>query len=607
MSERLPPAETLSVTGGRGLARVDADAVQGAALLLDDVADQLRRASTRCLAARTALHRQQWEQDPAGGLFPAASTAHEDAVASAAAARLGDVAARLRHRASGADRCARRLRIAAGLYRAAESLAEHAAGAGLRWITLGLGAAVGALTVPLQVVAAGKRYVDRFGLPFGGPVADRLAPVVAPVVEPIVDPLVDRVRGTSAEEGTEAGLLGVQASTPPAPRAAEVIGGHDGTWANFWRVIAPQADDLVGGFASGYSLAVPWRWRDLERFRDGGPGALVDGVTRGAGGLADLVDAMLPASEVRVLALTDADLAGPPPAWADAPSGTVSEALARLGDLYPDGSGVVGRPAAGAPEGTLAVERVTHDDGTTTWTVLIPGTQDMLGTSNPFDAATDLQLMAHESADVSAAVEQALDDAGAADDEPVVLVGHSLGGIAATALAASPAFRAKHPVGGVVTAGSPTATFATPAGVPVLHLENDEELVSATDGRAAAGNPATADRVTVARRLLDSTDPVDLTASGSISLAHGIPTHLRTLEAVERSGNVPTAGVTRRLERLLGGARASTRLFAARRVGENGAGESGAGESTPVVLAPGTTSSGTTSPPPGVPTGATLH
>src|SRR5690606_14733499 len=112
-----------------------------------------------------------------------------------------------------------------------------------------------------------------------------------------------------------------------------------------------------------------------------------------------------------------------------------------------------------------------HADGTVSWTVLIPGTQEVLSTRNPFDGATDLDLMAGETADVMVAVEQALADAGASPDEPVVLVGHSLGGIAATALAASPSFRQKHRVGGVVTAGAPTATFRTPPGVPALHVE----------------------------------------------------------------------------------------------------------------------------------------
>ncbi|MGW8568239.1 hypothetical protein [Isoptericola sp. NPDC055881] len=581
MSRGLPPAETLVVTGGRGLARVDADAVQGAAALLDAAADGLRRASGRCSAARAALQRPAWVPDPAAGPFPPPPTAHEVARTTAAAARLDDATVRLHGRATGAERCARRLRFAAGLYRAAESLADRAVGTVVTVAAGAAGAWLGVKLLPLQAAAQGTAVGRRLW----GPSAPS-------------DPRRE---------------VELQAVPAPAPTLVTPTTGYDGPAANLWRVLAPSADETVAGLGAGLALTTPWTWRDLERGVREGPAAMTNGVTRGAGALSDVVAALLPASEVRVLALADADLAGPPPGWTDQPSGTVEEALARVGDLYAQGSGIVGRPAAGVPAGTLAVEQVEHADGSTSWTVLIPGTQAGLSVTHPFDAATDLQLMAHDAADVSVAVEQALDQAGATDDEPVVLVGHSLGGIAATALAASPAFRSRHPVGGVVTAGSPTGSFATPTGVPVLHLENDEELVSALDGGSAAENPQTTDRVTVGRRLLDSTDPADRTAAGAIVLAHGLPTHLRTFAAVRDSGNFPAAGVTQRLERLLGGTRAQTRLVAVRRVEA----------STATVLAPGpvpgtapgtagstrtvTVPPTTTSPPPGVPAGATLH
>jgi len=529
MTGREPPPETLAISGGRGLARVDADAVQGASALLDAAAEGLRQAAGRCTSAQGALVRWTWTPDPLAAPF-AGPDARAVAAAVALADRVSDAAAGLELRASRAARCALRLRLAAGLYRRTESLVEQAVGAFVSWNAVTVGAAVDLLV--------------------GGPAARTFVAVS---------------QGMKGLAGPATGDPPVPRSVaPPPPATHEATEPSEDVAATLWRVVAPYADEAVAGIGVGL----------------GGAG----GLTHGAGTLSDLVDALLPASEVRVLALTDADLAGPSPGWA-APSGTVAEALARTGDLYAQGSGIVGRTGVGAPEGTLAVEQVTHDDGTTSWTVLIPGTQELLSPTHPFDAATDLDLMAHETADVSAVVGQALERAGADEDEPVVLVGHSLGGIAATALAASPAFRARHPVGGVVTAGSPTATFVTPAGVPVLHLENDEELVSTVDGRSSGENPATPDRVTVGRRLLASADAADLAASGSIALAHAMPTHLRTLAAARDSGNVQVAGVTGRLERLLDGTRAQTRFFAARRTtagpdavlapGPEGAGEAG--------------------------------
>lgn len=561
MTRGLPPEETLVVVGGRGVSRVDAQAVLGAAALLEDAGERLRSAAGRCLAARGELRRAAWP-DPLAPPFSPPPDVVEAGRAEVAGAALDDAASRLRLRATAADRCARALRLAAGLYRRAESGAQRAAEGAVGLLAAATGVWFGLAAAP---VLAGARVGDRLG---GGPGAalDPDAPLPPLPVPPVP-------------------------SSPAVPTTPD-----DGALARLWRAAAPLADDAVLGLGTGLSATRPWTWQDLRRGVAEGPAAMVDPVTRGADALSDVVGVLLPDSVPQVVALTDGDLAGPPPAWAVRPAGTVEEALARTADLYPWGGGIEGRPGAGTPAGTLAVEEVTHADGTTSWTVLVPGTQALLSPTHPFDAATDLQLMAHEAADVSAAVELALDEAGAAPDEPVVLVGHSLGGIAATALAASPDFRRRHPVGGVVTAGAPTATFALPAGVPALHLENDEELVSAVDGRSAAENPATPDRVTVGRRLAGSTEPADVAAAGHVALAHLVPTHLRTLAAARGSGNVRVAGVTDRLDRLLGGTRARTRFYAVRRV------EPPRG----IVLAPGR-GPGTTTPPPGVPAGATLH
>ncbi|MEU2200458.1 hypothetical protein [Isoptericola sp. NPDC019482] len=574
MTRGLPPEETLDVAGGRAVSRVDAEAVQGAAVLLDTAAERLRQASHRCLAAAGTLRGAVWAPDPlvAPSLSPpAVPDAAEAARRAAGSARLDEASARLRARTQTAERSARRLRFAAGLYRDAETMAQRVADGAVTLLSGVAGAWLGLRVLPIVTASSGAGGLLRAWVLGGTPAPAPTAPPPGPLL-------------------------------PPVPPSAPVTTGPDGLLADAWRVLAPVSDEAVAGLAAGLSATRPLTWQDLRRAVEQGPAAL-DPVTRGAASLSDVVAGLLPGAVPQVEALADDDLAGPPPPWADRPAGTVAEALARTADLYPQGSGVVDRPAAGVPAGSLAVEEVVHADGSTSWTVLIPGTQEFLSSGNPFDAATDLNLMAHETADVSVAVEQALDAAGAAPDEPVVLVGHSLGGIAAAALAASPQFRERHPVGGVVTAGAPTATFTVPAGVPVLHVENEESLVENLDGRSREEGPATADRVTVGRRLLDSTDPADVAAAGSISLAHAMPTHLRTLAAAQRSGNVQVAGVTGRLERLLDGARARTRFFVARRVDP----------APPLVLAPGpgpgpgSTVLGTTSPPPGNPTGATLH
>ncbi|MFP3713807.1 hypothetical protein [Puerhibacterium sp. TATVAM-FAB25] len=505
--------DTLVVVGGAALTGVDAAAVRAAAVRLGAAADALRAAAFRCAAAADGAEGAVWALPGVGEVPPAPDAlARRRRLADTA----GDLARRLRERAGECERLGDRLLTAAGLYEHAESVVERVAGA---------------------VVA-----VEGFTTGF-------LAAAV---------PVVGLVRG-----GVDAATLGGLAWV-----AARLGGGSPAE--TLVRGAAPVTDELVAGAGAGVALGAP-----------GLSGGDVS-VTGGARVLSTLVHALLPATQVRLR-----DPFGPrgpgdaaPPPWAAAPSGTVDEALARTADLYPWGSGLPAgssagggepggagvRPAAGAPQGTLAVERVQHAEGPDSWVVLVPGTQRPWPPDHPFDAVTDVDLMAQEAADVTVAVTAAMERAGVGPDEPVVLVGHSLGGIAATTLAASPAFRARYRVGGVVTAGAPTATFTTPRGVPVLHLENDEELVSNLDGRSSPENPATHDRVTVGRRLAVSPSAADRAASGSVAGAHAMATHLRTLAAARGSGNVPVERVLGRIEPLLQGEGSTTRFFTARRV-----------------------------------------
>lgn len=505
--------DTLVVVGGSALTGVDAAAVRAAAVRLGGAADALRAAALTCAAAAHTAEAAVWALPGVGEAPPSAGAlARRRGLADTA----GDLARRLRERAAECERLRDRLLAAAGLYEHAESLAERAAGA---------------------VVA-----VEGFTTGF-------LAAAV---------PVVGLLRG-----GVDAATLGGLAWV-----AARLGGGS--TVETLVRGAAPVTDELVAGAGSGVALGAP---------------GLSEGdvsVTGGARVLSTLVHALLPATKVRLRdAFGQPGSAGTgPPEWADVPSGTVDEALARTADLYPWGSGLPAggstgggepreggvRPAAGAPQGTLAVERVEHADGPDSWVVLVPGTQRPWPPDHPFDAVTDVDLMAQEAADVTVAVTEAMERAGVGPDEPVVLVGHSLGGIAATTLAASGSFRARYRVGGVVTAGAPTATFATPRGVPVLHLENDEELVSNLDGRSTPENPATVDRVTVGRPLAASPSAADGAASGSVAGAHAMATHLRTLTAARGSGSVPVERVLGRIEPLLQGERSTTRFYTARRV-----------------------------------------
>lgn len=175
----------------------------------------------------------------------------------------------------------------------------------------------------------------------------------------------------------------------------------------------------------------------------------------------------------------------------------------------------------------VAIERIEHGDGSRAWIVEIPGIQSFLpnGGPNPFDLTTVLQMMTGETSDVMIAVTAAMEQAQIFPGEPVMLSGHSLGGIAAMALASNEAFCSHYSVEAVVTAGSPVARFAPIGGPSVLSLENSGDIVWALDG---APNPDRASWITVHQDLRASDLAADRAASTSIVGSHEPTTYART-------------------------------------------------------------------------------
>jgi len=188
------------------------------------------------------------------------------------------------------------------------------------------------------------------------------------------------------------------------------------------------------------------------------------------------------------------------------------------------------RVDAGAQPGTIRVEAVRDADGRRAWVVEIPGTQDWSPApgGNPFDLTADVASMAGRPSAADHAVAAALDLAGARRGEPVLLAGHSLGGMLAAGLAADPAFRARFRVTHVVTAGSPVAGYPIPADVQVLSLEHADDVVPALDG---ARNPDRAGWVTVRQPVSGSpiaADPL---------VTHGIEGYRATAALVDASAD----------------------------------------------------------------------
>lgn len=189
----------------------------------------------------------------------------------------------------------------------------------------------------------------------------------------------------------------------------------------------------------------------------------------------------------------------------DEPSQAVTTEVVSVG-VGPGPSGVAdlarGEVELGTgADGEVRVIQVPQPDGTSAWVVQLPGTQEWGTTAgpNPFDLSTDIVAMTGAATAAAAGATRALDEAmaragrsGARD--PVMLVGHSQGGILAASLASDPRFREGHEVRAVLTFGAPVGAFDVPEDVEVLSVEHVQDLVPRLDG---AVNPDRAGWTTV--------------------------------------------------------------------------------------------------------------
>ena len=137
-------------------------------------------------------------------------------------------------------------------------------------------------------------------------------------------------------------------------------------------------------------------------------------------------------------------------------------------------------------QGTLEVQTLRAADGSVRHIVYLPGTDDLATPpwhtdGDARDLPADLRVIAGADTTYAEGIARAMTEAGIGPHDPVLLVGHSLGGMeAASMLAHGSAFDVTH----VVTAGSPIAGLhGYPPGSHVLSLENRGDVVPLLDGR----------------------------------------------------------------------------------------------------------------------------
>lgn len=246
---------------------------------------------------------------------------------------------------------------------------------------------------------------------------------------------------------------------------------------------------------------------DVQGFLEDHPD-LVQHLVNGGGGLLDGLLGTLPPG-VREAVLAELGI--------DPFHGTTNDAAGDLAGLFTDSDPTVtpgsvearDLPAPGSLEemlrnlsstndgadGEIDIQRIGEGDDAR-YVVNLPGTDSWGDDAGDVrDLQGNLQLVGGQDTAYTRGIMEAMRDAGIPPGSPVMLVGHSQGGMAAVHLAADPDFQSSYDVRHVVTAGAPTAQVDDiPGDTRVLSLENTGDLVPLTDGE---DNPDAPHRTTV--------------------------------------------------------------------------------------------------------------
>lgn len=210
------------------------------------------------------------------------------------------------------------------------------------------------------------------------------------------------------------------------------------------------------------------------------------------------------------------------------PPRSVADAVRHLGEVADLSVG-----ARSPDNGTIEVQTLDPGSDRVRHVVYLPGTDDIATLpwtqdQDVRDAGADLRSASGHLTAYQRGILEALHDAGVRPDEPVLLVGHSLGGMEAAALAGRDTGFA---ISDVVTAGAPTAQVSGyPDGAHVLSLEQRGDVVPLTDG---ADNADTVAQTTV---TFDSGEPAE-----TIESRHDYAQYVAGATAVDASTNPSVA------------------------------------------------------------------
>lgn len=181
-------------------------------------------------------------------------------------------------------------------------------------------------------------------------------------------------------------------------------------------------------------------------------------------------------------------------------------------------------------------------DGDRRWLVSLPGTDHMMGpsTPNPADTETNIREVLNVPSAMRIGTLQALHAAMRADgvprdrwsSEPVLICGHSQGGMVATALAAADPEAVGANVTAVLALGTPSRRLRIRPDVTMLAVAHDQDVVPSIDGTPQR---VPDQRVTIGRRLVRP-------RRGPLYYAHSSATYTETVRQAERKASVAPWG-----------------------------------------------------------------
>jgi len=138
-------------------------------------------------------------------------------------------------------------------------------------------------------------------------------------------------------------------------------------------------------------------------------------------------------------------------------------------------------------EAQVRIDRYTVGGQPDRFEVFVSGTKDFSfgGGAEPWDMTSNLNGIASGDAGSVRAVEQAMAEAGITAENPVMITGHSQGGLVAALVASS----GDYDVRGLYTLGAPAADVSVPHDVPWIAVEHTGDIVPATAGEWISSDP----------------------------------------------------------------------------------------------------------------------